>query len=94
MIDTPAGALEYANADDGPPLMMIHGTGGGFDQGLLFASGLRQSGFRIVAPSRFGYLGSAFPDDASQCTRPMCWSRCSTIWASTACRSPGALTGL
>ena len=60
-----AGALEYALAGDGPPLMMIHGTGGGFDQGLLFASKLRDQGFRIVAPSRFGYLGSAFPEDAS-----------------------------
>jgi pimeloyl-ACP methyl ester carboxylesterase len=65
VIGTRAGALEYAIAGDGPPLMMIHGTGGGFDQGLLFAAGLRQRGFRIVAPSRFGYLGSAFPDDAS-----------------------------
>ena len=65
VIDTPAGALDYAIAGNGPPLMMIHGTGGGFDQGLLFASGLRRSGFRIVAPSRFGYLDSAFPDDAS-----------------------------
>ncbi len=60
-----AGPLEFAVVGDGPPLMMIHGTGGGFDQGLLFAAGLRQRGFRIIAPSRFGYLGSAFPDDAS-----------------------------
>lgn len=65
VIETSAGPLEYAVSGEGPPLMMIHGTGGGFDQGLLFASGLRRSGFRIVAPSRFGYLGSAFPDDAS-----------------------------
>jgi pimeloyl-ACP methyl ester carboxylesterase len=65
VIDSRAGALEFAVAGDGPPLMMIHGTGGGFDQGLLFAAGLRQRGFRIIAPSRFGYLGSAFPDDAS-----------------------------
>lgn len=65
VIETGAGPLEYAVAGDGPPLMMIHGTGGGFDHGLLFASGLRRSGFRIVAPSRFGYLGSAFPEDAS-----------------------------
>ena len=65
MIDSSAGALEYAIAGDGPPLMMIHGTGGGYDQGLLFAAGLRRRGFRIIAPSRFGYLGSAFPDDAS-----------------------------
>ncbi|MGL4238329.1 alpha/beta fold hydrolase [Tabrizicola sp.] len=65
VMDTRAGQLEYAVVGDGPPLMMIHGTGGGFDQGLLFAAGLRRRGFRIVAPSRFGYLGSAFPDGAS-----------------------------
>ena len=65
LIATTAGPLEYAIAGDGPPLMMIHGTGGGFDQGLLFAHGLRERGFRIVSPSRFGYLRSAFPDDAS-----------------------------
>ena len=65
LIETRAGVLEYAVAGDGPPLMMIHGTGGGFDQGLLFAAALRQRGFRIIAPSRFGYLASAFPDDAS-----------------------------
>ncbi|MEQ8694539.1 MAG: hypothetical protein RIC85_04360 [Gammaproteobacteria bacterium] len=62
VIEANAGALEYAVVGNGPLLMMIHGTGGGFDQGLLFASNLRQRGFRIVAPSRFGYLGSAFPD--------------------------------
>jgi pimeloyl-ACP methyl ester carboxylesterase len=45
--------------------MMIHGTGGGFDQGLLFAHRLRESGFQIIAPSRFGYLRSTFPVDAS-----------------------------
>jgi 2-hydroxy-6-oxonona-2,4-dienedioate hydrolase len=65
VIPTSVGPLEYAVAGRGPPLMMIHGTGGGFDQGLLFAQGLRETGFQIVAPSRFGYLRSAFPDDAS-----------------------------
>jgi 2-hydroxy-6-oxonona-2,4-dienedioate hydrolase len=65
VIGTTAGPLEYAIAGRGPPLMMIHGTGGGFDQGLLFAHGLGEAGFQIVAPSRFGYLQSAFPDDAS-----------------------------
>ena len=56
VIATSAGALEYGVAGRGPPLMMIHGTGGGFDQGLLFAHGLREAGMQIVAPSRFGYL--------------------------------------
>ncbi|MGJ5621542.1 alpha/beta fold hydrolase [Sulfitobacter sp. MF3-043] len=65
LIDTSAGALEYAVAGDGPTCMMIHGTGGGFDQGLLFAATLRHRGHQVIAPSRFGYLRSAFPDDAS-----------------------------
>lgn len=65
IIQTASGPLEFAVAGNGPPIMMIHGTGGGFDQGLLFANALREMGFRIVAPSRFGYLRSAFPNDAS-----------------------------
>ncbi len=59
------GATEYAEAGQGPPVLMIHGTGGGFDQGLDFAHGIAEAGFRIIAPSRFGYLRSAFPEDAS-----------------------------
>jgi 2-hydroxy-6-oxonona-2,4-dienedioate hydrolase len=62
---TRAGAMEYAEAGTGPPVLMIHGTGGGFDQGLAFAHGLAGAGWRIVAPSRFGYLRSDFPADAS-----------------------------
>ncbi|WP_157937631.1 alpha/beta fold hydrolase [Oceaniglobus roseus] len=57
--------VEYAIAGEGPWVMMIHGTGGGFDQGLLFATALRRKGYRILAPSRFGYLRSSFPEDAS-----------------------------
>lgn len=62
---TRSGTLEYAIAGTGPPLMMIHGTGGGFDQGLFFSSTLRRLGHRIIAPSRFGYLRSDFPADPS-----------------------------
>ena len=65
VIDTSFGALEYAEAGEGAPLMMIHGTGGGFDQGLLFAGQLVDAGYRVIAPSRFGYLKSDFPDDPS-----------------------------
>lgn len=59
------GDVEYAVAGDGPPVLMIHGTGGGFDQGLAFAERLVTAGWRVVAPSRFGYLRSAFPADPS-----------------------------
>ena len=33
----PLREMEY-DRGDGPPVLMIHGTGGGFDQGLAFAS--------------------------------------------------------
>ncbi|MGR3320478.1 MAG: alpha/beta fold hydrolase [Pseudooceanicola sp.] len=65
VIDTPDGALEFAVAGFGPPMMMIHGTGGGYDQGLRFGQALIARGMQIVAPSRFGYLRSDFPQDPS-----------------------------
>ncbi len=63
--DTRFGQLEYAEAGQGRPLLMIHGTGGGFDQGLFFTRRFSEGGYRVIAPSRFGYLRSAFPDDPS-----------------------------
>ena len=62
---TPFGALEYAIGGHGRPLLMVHGTGGGFDQGLRFGQSLMARGFEIIAPSRFGYLRSDFPSDPS-----------------------------
>jgi 2-hydroxy-6-oxonona-2,4-dienedioate hydrolase len=59
------GAMEYATTGNGPPCLMIHGTGGGFDQGLAFAAPLADAGWTVIAPSRFGYLRSAFPADPS-----------------------------
>lgn len=65
MIATPYGPMEYAVAGSGPPLLMIHGTGGGFDQALLFTEKLPAQGVQVIAPSRFGYLRSGFPADHS-----------------------------
>ncbi|MFZ2101739.1 MAG: alpha/beta hydrolase [Oricola sp.] len=65
VIQSRFGDLEYGEAGTGTPFLMIHGTGGGFDQGLAFADSLARAGFRVIAPSRFGYLRSAFPDDPS-----------------------------
>ncbi len=64
-IMTPFGTLEYAVAGTGAPLLMIHGTGGGFDQGLRFTYALQQQNNKIISPSRFGYLRSSFPADPS-----------------------------
>ena len=62
---TPCGPIEYAVTGDGPPVLIVHGAGGGFDQGLDFAAPLAKSGFRVIAVSRFGYLRTPLPADAS-----------------------------
>jgi pimeloyl-ACP methyl ester carboxylesterase len=63
--NTDAGQIEYAEAGSGFPLLSIHGAGGGFDQGLANAAELAGEGFRIVAPSRFGYLRTEVPEDST-----------------------------
>jgi 2-hydroxy-6-oxonona-2,4-dienedioate hydrolase len=63
--ETGRGPIEYATAGAGPPVLLIHGAGGGYDQGLLLGRPLLEKGFRVIAPSRFGYLGTPLPDDAS-----------------------------
>jgi len=60
-----AGPIEYAERGVGTPLLSIHGAGGGYDQGLSNAAELVGDGFRVIAPSRFGYLGTPIPADAS-----------------------------
>ncbi|MEQ1879624.1 MAG: alpha/beta hydrolase [Burkholderiales bacterium] len=65
MIQTRCGSIEYQAAGQGVPLLMIHGSGGGHDQGMAWARPLVQQGVRVIAPSRFGYLGTPRPADAS-----------------------------
>ncbi len=64
-IETEFGPLEYAEVGSGEPVLVIHGSGGGFDQGIDMAGALTEAGYRLIAPSRFGYLGSAMPEDAT-----------------------------
>jgi len=65
LVKTPCGEIEYASVGDGPPVLIVHGAGGGFDQGLPFAKPFVQAGYRIIAMSRFGYLRTPLPADAS-----------------------------
>lgn len=65
LVQTRHGVMEYAEQGRGPPLLMIHGTGGGFDQGLMFSQSVIGNGIRVIAPSRFGYLRSSWPADPS-----------------------------
>jgi 2-hydroxy-6-oxonona-2,4-dienedioate hydrolase len=56
VMQTAAGEIEYFVAGTGDPVLSIHGTGGGWDQGLAAAQGLVTLDYQVVAPSRFGYL--------------------------------------
>src|SRR5512143_1954684 len=65
IVQTPCGPIEYAVAGSGPAVMVVHGAGGGYDQGLDFTRALVQRGLRVIAMSRFGYLRTPLPADAS-----------------------------
>src|SRR5690349_21176886 len=62
---TACGPIEYAAMGAGPAVLLVHGAGGGFDQLLDMARALAQRGFRVIAMSRFGYLRTPLPADAS-----------------------------
>jgi len=69
IINTVRGPVEYAERGAGVPLLSIHGAGGGYDQGLANAADLVGENFRVIAPSRFGYLRTPVPPDASPTTQ-------------------------
>ncbi len=62
---TACGPIEYATAGEGAPVLVVHGAGGGFDQGLDFGLPLTRLGFRVISMSRFGYLRTPLPEEAS-----------------------------
>src|SRR5678816_124370 len=54
--ETGCGPIEYGTFGEGSPILVLHGTSGGWDQGIAAARGLVGHGFQLIAPSRFGYL--------------------------------------
>ncbi len=63
--NTKYGRIEYGREGTGRPALVIHGVGGGYDQGLYLAREMLGKGFDVIAPSRFGYLRTPIPSDAS-----------------------------
>jgi pimeloyl-ACP methyl ester carboxylesterase len=59
VVRTRRGPVECAIAGEGPAVLSLHGAMGGHDQGMLLARTIGAPGFRYVAPSRPGYLGTA-----------------------------------
>ena len=65
LVQTACGLVEYQEAGAGAPLLAVHGSGGGHDQGMAFAGTLAQQGIRVIAMSRFGYLRTPMPADSA-----------------------------
>jgi pimeloyl-ACP methyl ester carboxylesterase len=64
IVQTANGTLEYADLGEGYPVLVVHGAGGGFDQGLLLSQiffGEHAEELRLIAPSRFGFLHTPKP---------------------------------
>lgn len=69
VIASPFGDIEFVEGGrpDGVPVLVVHGSGGGWDQGELLAHAALGDAtpLRWIAPSRFGYLRSTFRPGAT-----------------------------
>ncbi len=63
IIDTDCGPIEFSTLGEGSPVLVLHGTSGGWDQSIAAPRGLVEHGFQLIAPSRFGYLCTPLPSD-------------------------------
>ncbi len=67
---TAAGLIEYVVAGEGTPVLALHGSGGGYEQGLLFSHLLDPQDYQLIAVSRPGARrtplesGRSLPDQA------------------------------
>ncbi len=55
IFQSPSGELEYQVAGDGQPILVIHGAGGGYEQGMLLTQVFDLTRYKIIAISRPGY---------------------------------------
>jgi 2-hydroxy-6-oxonona-2,4-dienedioate hydrolase len=65
VVPSPLGDIEFKRGGKGIPVLIVHGSGGGYDQGALIATAILGEEFDWIAPSRFGYLRSTFHEGAT-----------------------------
>ncbi|MDH4083423.1 MAG: alpha/beta hydrolase [Nitrospira sp.] len=65
ILPSPLGDIEFKRGGAGVPVLVVHGSGGGYDQGELIARAILGEQFDWIAPSRFGYIGSTFREGAT-----------------------------
>jgi pimeloyl-ACP methyl ester carboxylesterase len=61
VIATRMGDVRYTDTGSGPAVLHSHGSPGGCDAGLAAFPELVRDGFRIVTPSRPGFVGTSLP---------------------------------
>ena len=64
VIETAFGPIEYSEVGNGYPVLVVHGAGFGYVQ-ISTVIPLFGDGFRLIAPSRPGFLRTPLGDDAS-----------------------------
>ena len=64
-IESPWGAIQYADRGEGTPVFLSHGVLGGHDNVRELVDLWFGPQYRAIGPSRFGYLGSALPPRAT-----------------------------
>jgi pimeloyl-ACP methyl ester carboxylesterase len=63
--ETAKGPVEFAIAGTGPVILQLHGGASGYDQTLALSWDLHEAGFRVLSPSRPGYLRTPLTSGAS-----------------------------
>ncbi|MBC34415.1 MAG: hypothetical protein CL663_00010 [Bacteroidetes bacterium] len=63
IVNTSMGDIEYLSLGEGPVMLFSHMGGSGYDNAFLFED-LTDKGFRIICPSRPGYLRTPLVDGA------------------------------
>jgi pimeloyl-ACP methyl ester carboxylesterase len=56
--ETALGPVQFATVGEGAPVLVVHGTPGGYDQADVMARFLPRSEFKAILLSRPGYLGT------------------------------------
>jgi 2-hydroxy-6-oxonona-2,4-dienedioate hydrolase len=73
-IYSPFGTIEFLDIGEGFPVLVSHGTMGGWDHGFMMADRLLGMGYRLIVPSRFGYLKSSMPSTSDFETQAECFA--------------------
>jgi pimeloyl-ACP methyl ester carboxylesterase len=66
IVDTSLGKVEYVDHGEGAPVLFVHGSPGGCDQGAVMTEFLVPNGFRAISISRPGYLGTPLTDTLAE----------------------------